>query len=242
VLGFRKGEQDEAAENAGKAWQGTRLIFTTRYGTPIEPRNFSRSYDNQITKAGVRRMSRIRRESSGPWQTLDMTSRASFVRYQARDVDDRGRFLGIFMLVNGLAKQGRLTAEQEHFRRTNNDWYDAAYRNPTTVDPTVYDRTRNPGAAAWFKSSAQHLLVRIDGYLTILNDHDVPWVHLEIPTPPGRVVYEDDHQVVVAPTRKAAGATGTQQRSKQPLPCRSCWPGPVMAPTSRRCAGQWPGS
>lgn len=57
---------------------------------------------------------------------------------------------GIFALVNTLAKQGRLTPEQEHFRRTNNDWYDAAYRNPTTVDPTVFDRTANPGAAAWF--------------------------------------------------------------------------------------------
>jgi hypothetical protein len=42
-------------------------------------------------------------------------------------------------------------------------WYDAAYRNPTIVDPTVFDGTLNPGAAAWFKTSAQHVLVRIDG-------------------------------------------------------------------------------
>jgi hypothetical protein len=25
------------------------------------------------------------------------------------------------------------------FRRTTNDWYDATYANPTTVDPTVYE-------------------------------------------------------------------------------------------------------
>jgi hypothetical protein len=129
-----------------------------------------------------------------------VNSRAGLVRYQARDADDRGRFLGIFSLVNALAKQGRLTPEQERFRRTNNDWYDAAYRDPSTVDRTIYDRTANPGASAWFKISAQDLLDRIDGYLAILTDHDVPWVRLEAPTAPGRVVYEDDYQVIVVPS------------------------------------------
>jgi integrase len=34
----------------------TGLVFTTRYGTPIEPRNFSRSFDRRIAKAGVPRI------------------------------------------------------------------------------------------------------------------------------------------------------------------------------------------
>jgi integrase len=29
------------------------LVFTTRHGTPIEPRNFNRSFDRRITKAQV---------------------------------------------------------------------------------------------------------------------------------------------------------------------------------------------
>lgn len=107
-----------------------------------------------------------------------MTPVLGYVRYQARHPDERGRFLGAFMLVNTLARQGRLTAEQERFRRTNNDWYDAAYPNAATMDPTVYDRVINPGAAAWFTSSAVHLLARIDGYLRILTDHEVPWERL----------------------------------------------------------------
>jgi len=41
---------------AGVAWQRTGLVFTTRFGTPIEPRNFSRSYDTRIAKAGIRRI------------------------------------------------------------------------------------------------------------------------------------------------------------------------------------------
>ena len=38
------------------AWQGDGLVFTTRYGTPIEPRNFNRSWDTRCTKAGVRKI------------------------------------------------------------------------------------------------------------------------------------------------------------------------------------------
>ena len=32
------------------------MVFTTRYGTPIEPRNFTRSFDRGIGKAKVRRI------------------------------------------------------------------------------------------------------------------------------------------------------------------------------------------
>ena len=31
-------------------------MFTTRWGTPIEPRNFNRSFDARCAKAGVRRI------------------------------------------------------------------------------------------------------------------------------------------------------------------------------------------
>jgi integrase len=34
----------------------TGLVITTRYGTPIEPRNFSRSFDRRIAKARVPRI------------------------------------------------------------------------------------------------------------------------------------------------------------------------------------------
>jgi integrase len=56
ALRLRKDEQDNAAAAAGETWRESDLIFTTRYGTPIEPRNFSRSYNTRITKAKVRRI------------------------------------------------------------------------------------------------------------------------------------------------------------------------------------------
>ena len=121
-----------------------------------------------------------------------------YLRFQSPHRNDRGRFTGVFGLVNNLAREGRLSEEQEAFRRLNNKWYDAAYTDPSTVDPTVYDDEVNPGAAAWFKPSATHLLARVPGYLEILSAHGVDCQVLRS-TDPGRVVYEDDVQIVVVP-------------------------------------------
>ncbi|SER34983.1 hypothetical protein [Lentzea albida] len=119
----------------------------------------------------------------------------TFVRFQAALPDRQGRFLGVFSLVNGLARRERLTPEQHLFRRLNNDWYDANYTDPSTVDPSVY---RRPDAVAWFRPTSTHLLSRVTGYLDLLDAHGVPWVRLESDDP-GRVVYEDADQVVVVP-------------------------------------------
>ncbi|TDC84580.1 hypothetical protein E1193_05510 [Micromonospora sp. KC606] len=43
-----------APAGAGKAWHKTGLVFTTRYGTPIDPRNFQRSWQTRCEKAGVK--------------------------------------------------------------------------------------------------------------------------------------------------------------------------------------------
>lgn len=127
-----------------------------------------------------------------------MSENVHYVRFQGVRPHEAGHRPGIFFLVNGLARDGRLTPEQARFWRTNNDWYDAAYLTPSKVDPTVYDREVNPGAVAWFKHSARELIARVDGYLDILTAHGVAWERLSA-TDPGRIVYEDVHQVVVVP-------------------------------------------
>ena len=48
--------QDEARKAAGHGWIDNGLVFTTRYGTPIEPRNFNRGFDRLITAARVPRI------------------------------------------------------------------------------------------------------------------------------------------------------------------------------------------
>jgi len=56
ALHLRRTEEATAKTQAGAAWQGDKLIFTTRWGTPIEPRNFNRSWDARCRRAGVRKI------------------------------------------------------------------------------------------------------------------------------------------------------------------------------------------
>ena len=56
ALKIRKEQQDADREQAGDAWIDTGLVFTTRHGTPIEPRNFNRSFGRRIDKAQVPRI------------------------------------------------------------------------------------------------------------------------------------------------------------------------------------------
>lgn len=61
ALKLRKAQQDRdrqtQRDRGTKArWTETGLVFTTQYGTPIEPRNFNRSFDYRIGKASMRRI------------------------------------------------------------------------------------------------------------------------------------------------------------------------------------------
>lgn len=130
----------------------------------------------------------------------DFVGEAVYVRFQGTTRSPRGHFPGIFALANGLARNGKLNDDQYRFWRAGNDWYDANYPNPSDTDPTVYDRDLNPGAVAWFKATALHLIERVDGYLDLLAEHQVPFERIES-VDPGRIIYEDDDQVVVVPWR-----------------------------------------
>ncbi|MGW9433216.1 hypothetical protein ACWHA1_35500 [Streptomyces decoyicus] len=121
-----------------------------------------------------------------------------YVRFQGTRRSPRGHFPGVFGLANHLARQGTLSDEQYRFWRVGNDWYDANYTNPSHIDPTIYDHDLNPGAVAWFKATAVHLIDRVEGYLEILAAHDVACERVES-SDPGKIIYEDAEQVVVVP-------------------------------------------
>lgn len=56
--GLRQRQEQAAAaqQAAGIVWQGGKWIFTTKWGAPIEPRNFNRRWDTRCAKAGVHRI------------------------------------------------------------------------------------------------------------------------------------------------------------------------------------------
>jgi integrase len=55
ALRLRREEQERARATAGELWTESDFVFT-RYGTPVEPRNFNREFDRRCEKAGVRRI------------------------------------------------------------------------------------------------------------------------------------------------------------------------------------------
>jgi hypothetical protein len=122
-----------------------------------------------------------------------------FVRFQDVEVSDRGIHVGVFGLVNVLGRGGDLGEVDEAYRVRMNRWFDDAYTDPSTVEPETYDRRVNPQAVAWFKvPAADHLVEATRGHLEILDRHGVVWERVDSDDP-GRVVYEDAHQVVVVP-------------------------------------------
>lgn len=56
ALGQRRTDQQAAQDTAGDTWHDFGLVFTTRYGTPIEPRNFNRYWDRRCDLASVRKI------------------------------------------------------------------------------------------------------------------------------------------------------------------------------------------
>ena len=56
ALRHRRRVQEEARKEAGERWQESNLVFTTKTGTPIEPRNFNRAFEAHCRRAGVPRI------------------------------------------------------------------------------------------------------------------------------------------------------------------------------------------
>ena len=79
ALKIRKKQQDTDRDRAGDGWIDTGLVFTTRHGTPIEPRNFNRSFDRCIVAARVPRIAvhGIRKTCASLLAALDVHPRVA---------------------------------------------------------------------------------------------------------------------------------------------------------------------
>jgi hypothetical protein len=121
-----------------------------------------------------------------------------YLRYESAVPNSRGTHPGVFGLANGLARSGQLSAADWAWWRASNDWYTAAYRDPATVDPALFDKARHPGATCWFLDSAEHLLCRLPGYLELVERYGLAWRERRS-ADPGVIRYADADQIVVTP-------------------------------------------
>lgn len=56
ALRQRSADQLAVKAGAGDVWRDSPLVFTTRYGTPVEPRSFGRFWTRRCDAAKVRRI------------------------------------------------------------------------------------------------------------------------------------------------------------------------------------------
>ncbi|MET7419943.1 hypothetical protein [Dactylosporangium sp. NPDC005555] len=119
--------------------------------------------------------------------------------------NERGVFRGIYGLVNSLVREGQLTPAERRLVAMTHAWFEAAYTDPSQIDPTVYNRDLHPCAAAWFKPTACHLVDRMYVYLPILSAHGIACAVVR-DADPGQIIYEDDHQIVVVPHQPSQNA------------------------------------
>ncbi|MEW1839568.1 site-specific integrase [Nonomuraea angiospora] len=56
ALRHRQRVQEDARKTASDKWKSSNLVFTTKWGTPIEPRNFNRSFELHRKNAGLTRI------------------------------------------------------------------------------------------------------------------------------------------------------------------------------------------
>lgn len=107
ALTERRMAQDVARQASGSHWQGSPigegLVFTTRSGLPIEPRNLARSFQNICARAGVRqiRLHDIRHTTATLLKRLNIPARdtqlilghsrvsTTLELYQHADMQDR---------------------------------------------------------------------------------------------------------------------------------------------------------
>ncbi|WP_374203206.1 hypothetical protein [Streptomyces sp. ST2-7A] len=155
------------------------------------------------------------------------------MRFQGTVCGPRGHFPGVFALANELAREGRLSEEEYRFWRAGNDWYNAAYPDPSATHPDLYDHELNPGAVAWFRSTAAHLIDRVVGYRELLAAHGVACERVDS-SDPGRIIHEDEVQVVVVP-RRVDHPSASARVPRRPRPAAGG--GPVPSGTIRRGPG-----
>jgi len=115
-----------------------------------------------------------------------------FLRFAVHDRDeDSGREKGVFTALYGLADQHSLSDYEMSWFVEQEVWFTKHLKRP----PDLKD---HPKAIGWFKDTATEHVSRMRALCALLEHKDIAIAYFET-LKPGRIVYEDEHQVAAVP-------------------------------------------
>lgn len=111
--------------------------------------------------------------------------------------ENSGREMGLFMAMGELRENAILYEWEVALQEELYGWFKRNLKVPTVLSSTSNHYNR-PAAISWFKGSATDHIDKMRQYAQILEAHDVRVVQLTTERP-GKVVYEDEHQIAAVP-------------------------------------------
>lgn len=104
---------------------------------------------------------------------------------------------GLFIALDKLFNAGVLYQYEVDLREDFHNWFSENLLVPSVLS----DKDRRPAtpkALSWFRDTAKEHIRKMRAYSEILQAHEVP-IKRVCTSRPGRVLYEDDFQVVAIP-------------------------------------------
>jgi len=115
-----------------------------------------------------------------------------FLRFAVHDRDENSRRgKGVFTALYGLADTHMLSDYELTWFDEQEAWFRTHLKRPKGI-------TSSPTAILWFKDSATEHISRMRALCALLEHKDIAIAYFET-LRPGRIVYEDDHQVAAIP-------------------------------------------
>jgi hypothetical protein len=126
-----------------------------------------------------------------------------FIRFASLRVDrDSGRELGVFHSAGVLKRSGHLSEVEvetlDELMRIYNDKLEV----PDCYSDCTLRWKRKYEAICWFKTQSREFISHMWTVAKFLKSHGMPMRLLRTALP-GRVLYEDEHQVAAVPFRRA---------------------------------------
>lgn len=120
-----------------------------------------------------------------------------FIRFVVGADDEHHR------LLTGVITEARILRDENKLNPYEEEWLEDIYEwfNSYLPHPPFLTGQLPRDAVAWFRAESSGFIARMWDIIAIIEDHDVP-VRLLKSRNPGKIVYEDEYQILVEEWRQ----------------------------------------